>query len=332
MVKLIPVLIVILAVFVLGLLFYPNFLYSPSTITFSDGSSYEQEYIDQFFEISDKDYELSKEKWASEIIGDGGFSSSDCNQDPQGPPTGSKPIPPKPGDKLPPGYKPGMPEDSCFWHALLLAKQQKFGEQFTYGDLLKLLDEAKKQGVYQNPALGGRGTVTPTGSVPEDKVKDLMERINYLDNFALEIGKGGAGGPGAPGSKDTLLIIKPGTLGDPLNKAMIKQASDAGHGVVLNFRCVSTSSGGVTPGGHATNVPMGGITPNPSCTSIKFKTQNPNGEVEVDSDGQVTGSSAPGVPLDCLPGSTGQLSSILIIEHTPAGTPVPQAPSGSFTP
>lgn len=332
MVKVIYALIALLAVFALGLSFYPNLFYSPTQITFSDRSTYEQEYIDDFFAITQEEYESTKENWLAEQIGGNGvFSSIGCYNKPQGPPE-PIPRPPKEKDRLPPGFIPGMPDDACFWHAVLLAKMQQFGDRFTYGDLLKVLEEAKKQGLYQNSRVGGgRGTPLPSdGMPPEDFMKDLIARINYLDNFALAIGDGGGtgGGPGV-GSRDILLIILPGVLGNAGNKALLKQASDSGNGIILNFIC-KDNNGNFAPEGHSVNVPQGGVTPNPACTSIKFKTENPNGEVEVDGNGRATGSSAPGVPLNCPPGFTAQLQSILIIETTQPGTPIPQAPSGSF--
>lgn len=322
------VLIAVLFLATLSLLIFENDLFfSPQEIIkFADGKSYSQEEINSFFAISDEEYSEAKNSLFKEQSIESekySINSLSCFSESQELP--SKGQDPSPTSPLPSKPGKGIPDDSCFWYALLLAKQEKFGDVFTYQDLDLVLSEAKSLGVYQNPNFGGgRGTPLPAeGTPPKKFMDDLMARINYIDNLALSLGGGGGNGGD---SNDGLIIITPGSLGIKENKEIIKKASDEGDGLVLSFIC---KTGGSSSGfGHAVNVPKGGVTPNPSCNSIKFKVINPNGEVEVDSNGLVINSDPAGVPAGCGPGQTTHLESILIIESAPMGSQMPSSPVG----
>lgn len=345
-----------LSLAILAILFYKSIDFSPSLeekVVFDDGSSYTQQEIDEFFAMGD---EYSWESGETTGLDENsGLIYTSCSlpsdenlqhnllyeawleyysqEEPQGPPPQGPQSPaPKPTDPLPPDGE-GLFPDDCVWRAIIRAKAEKFKDTWTYEDYMKILDIAKKLGLFRSSATGGVGTVTPGGprDFPEAFKKRFDELMSYIDNEALGLG-GGGGGRGD--AKDTLLVITPGIFTQS-NKAFLKAASDRGDGMILNFGCTGANKPGQL-NGHAVNVPKSGVTPNPNCKSTKFKTKQPDGEVTVDVNGKVTSSSGVDVPIPggCGLGSDTILNAIIIISNSgqtgpPSPNPLP-LPSPPF--
>lgn len=319
-------------IFLLILGFYlvkENILKSPQIekkITFENGNSYTQEEIDKFFEMSNEEaYSLLESNSLGEKENSNNDEGSNYNyvvwgcgsEEPQEP----KPSP-KPDEKFPP--KGGVPQpDVCFWFSMFLAKAEKFGDTFTYGDFEKILELAKQMGVYRNPAAGGVGTPGPGPGASKMNVDSFIGAVNFVDATILGTGAGGGNGGDA---RDNYIIITPGWFNED-NKGMLKKLSDNNDGIMMNFGCHGIN--GRAPIGHTARVPKGGITPSPDCKSTKIKIKNPDGEISINQNGEVTSSSAQNVPIPggCPQGASARIESILTITSaTPSNPPLSGPP------
>lgn len=319
---------IIIFLLILGVYLAKKGIYkSPSVeekITFDNGNSYTQEEIDKFFEISDEEaYSLLESNSQT------GGENSDGGEGPnyiilscgsQGP---QEPRPnPRPNERFPPPG--GVPQpDVCFWIAMFLAKAEKFGDTFTYGDFQKILDLATQMGVYKNRATGGVGTPGPGPAASKRNIDSFIGAVNFVDSAILDAGSGGGSGGDA---RDNYIVITPGWFNEA-NKAMLKKLSDNGDGIIVNFGCYGV--GGRAPIGHSARVPKGGITPSPDCTSTRIEIKSPDGNVNVNQNGEVTSSSAPNVPVppNCPPGTSARIDSMVTITSA-----TPQNPANSGGP
>ncbi len=246
-----------------------SMLLSPEEqIIFSNGDSYTLSEIDEAFSISDEETLNILERSASESAGEDELISEVIG-------TGCEII----SDDF--QTSPQTFDDSCYWDAIFDAKEKQFSIKITkeWRKSFLINEVSAKFNLFRS-TIGGsaiKGTPIYSSLNSEQKLR-FNEILNYLDNKIIESNR-----PmivvNPPWSADTNHEIGIGWFSKE-NKALIYNIINKSKGsIVISWKC----PGGLL--GHAQRVIE--ITPNPSCISTKMKLGNPEGEIEINSDGEI---------------------------------------------